>query len=46
MNAQSRGYLTQTGDLLNAVLQGLENETILSHVEVRLNVIPAKSRCL
>lgn len=38
MKAKSYGYLTQAVDALNAVLQGLENEKILSQIKTRLNV--------
>jgi predicted nucleotidyltransferase len=38
MKAKSYGYLTQAVDALNAVLQGLETEKILSQVEARLNI--------
>ncbi len=38
IKAKSCGYLMQAVDALNAVLQGLENEKILSQVEVRLNI--------
>lgn len=38
MKAKSCGHLTQAVDALNAVLQGLENEKILSQVEARLNI--------